>query len=424
MKKYHYVYKITNLSPTDERKYYIGVRSSKVEPELDTNYNSSSTYLKKALKEIGHKHFSKEVLSEFSNRELATQEEIRLHNLYDVAKNVEFYNMSKQTSTGFDPTGFINVIDERDNTTHYVSLKEYYELDHYVSWKKGMITALDIETGEYRNVTNSEFKKNEKLVGPNKGKVTIFDTKNNTTKMVTINEFKENDNYISINQNKTNVIDTRDGLRKKVTIDDYNKYDYYVSISKDTISILDEYGNYKMIPKQNFDGKKHKKSNLVLVKDKNTKQYKKVTQTEYKKNKNYITPGTGMVTILENGEIKRVSKDVYKNGNFKHLHSGKVTVKDIRLNKTKMVTLEEYENNIEYYVQIRCQRYEIYDNDGKLRHSISTGLERYCRQHNLPFRVLENSYINGGTPIYKNPSKKIIENGNIKYKGWYAIKVN
>lgn len=54
MKKYHYVYKITNNSPTDERKYYIGVRSSKVKPELDINYNSSSKYLKQALKEIGH----------------------------------------------------------------------------------------------------------------------------------------------------------------------------------------------------------------------------------------------------------------------------------------------------------------------------------------------------------------------------------
>ena len=37
MKKYHYVYKITNTNPTDERKYYIGIRSSIVKPEEDTN---------------------------------------------------------------------------------------------------------------------------------------------------------------------------------------------------------------------------------------------------------------------------------------------------------------------------------------------------------------------------------------------------
>ena len=104
--KIHYVYKITNLNPNDERLYYIGVRSTlKSSPDLDTNYRSSSKYLKAAIKEIGHNNFSKKILGVFETRELAVREEIKLHNLFDVAKNPLFYNKSKQTTTGFDTSG-------------------------------------------------------------------------------------------------------------------------------------------------------------------------------------------------------------------------------------------------------------------------------------------------------------------------------
>lgn len=104
--KIHYVYKITNINPTDERLYYIGVRStSKSSAELDTTYQSSSKYLKEAIKAIGSNNFKKEILSTWETRKIAVQEEIRLHNKFDVAKNPLFYNKAKQTSTGFDTSG-------------------------------------------------------------------------------------------------------------------------------------------------------------------------------------------------------------------------------------------------------------------------------------------------------------------------------
>ena len=49
--------------------------------------------------------FTKSILSIHPTRVAAVGEEIRLHNLYDVAKNPEYYNKAKQTSTGFDTTG-------------------------------------------------------------------------------------------------------------------------------------------------------------------------------------------------------------------------------------------------------------------------------------------------------------------------------
>lgn len=108
MKNYHYVYKIINNNPSDERQYYIGVRTAKgCTPDKDTEYWGSSKYLKESINEIGLENFSKEILSIWNTREEAVAEEIRLHTQFDVSKNPEFYNKSKQTTTGFDTGGVI-----------------------------------------------------------------------------------------------------------------------------------------------------------------------------------------------------------------------------------------------------------------------------------------------------------------------------
>jgi len=119
--KIHYVYKITNLNPTDKRLYYIGVRStSKASAELDTNYRSSSKPLKHVLKLMRNRNYKKEILSTWATRKLAITEEIRLHKLYDVGVNETYYNQSRQLDTGFDTSGFVNVVDIRDGKTKQV----------------------------------------------------------------------------------------------------------------------------------------------------------------------------------------------------------------------------------------------------------------------------------------------------------------
>ena len=98
----HYVYKITNINPVDERRFYIGVRTAECgNPENDTCYMGSSNYLDEAIREQGLEFFSKEILSTWETRELANLEEIRLHEEFDVDKNIEFYNKAKSKSTGF-----------------------------------------------------------------------------------------------------------------------------------------------------------------------------------------------------------------------------------------------------------------------------------------------------------------------------------
>ena len=105
MKKYHYVYRITN---TKENKYYYGVRSSKIEPKLDLGikYFSSSTD-KEFMKEQKENKdiFKYKVVKQFESKIEAINLEIKLHNIFNVGINESFYNKSKQSSKGFDTTG-------------------------------------------------------------------------------------------------------------------------------------------------------------------------------------------------------------------------------------------------------------------------------------------------------------------------------
>lgn len=76
---------------------YIGVRSCVCDPK-DDDYWSSSRHLPKDVKDT-HK---KRILKVHNDRKSAVEHEIGLHNKYDVAKNPEFYNRAKQTSTSYD----------------------------------------------------------------------------------------------------------------------------------------------------------------------------------------------------------------------------------------------------------------------------------------------------------------------------------
>lgn len=103
--KTHYVYKITNLNPTSSEYLYIGVHSDKNPNPLNDGYMETSKYLDKAMKTEGIINFNKEILSLWNTRKEAVQEEIRVHELFDVAVNPNYYNRSKQKAVGFDVTG-------------------------------------------------------------------------------------------------------------------------------------------------------------------------------------------------------------------------------------------------------------------------------------------------------------------------------
>jgi hypothetical protein len=102
---HHYTYKIIANNPTDTRRYYIGVRSCKCWPTEDVNYFGSCRKFKRWQKAQGTGGLEKKILAIWPSRELALEHEIRLHDMFDVAVDPEYWNRSKQTSTGFDTTG-------------------------------------------------------------------------------------------------------------------------------------------------------------------------------------------------------------------------------------------------------------------------------------------------------------------------------
>ncbi len=98
----HYVYNIIHKWTCMR---YIGVRSCPCDPRLDLGfggYISSST--DKEFKEeqrLYPKRFVYEILGIFNTREEAAAYEMELHLRYDVANNMDFYNMSRVTSSYF-----------------------------------------------------------------------------------------------------------------------------------------------------------------------------------------------------------------------------------------------------------------------------------------------------------------------------------
>jgi len=98
----HYTYIIRNKLT---KQVYIGVRSCNGPADDDIKYWGSCATLSEAINSTGICHFQKRILSTFKNRKEAVAHEILLHDRYDVSHSVKFYNVVKQTSTGFDNSG-------------------------------------------------------------------------------------------------------------------------------------------------------------------------------------------------------------------------------------------------------------------------------------------------------------------------------
>ena len=105
--RYHYTYML-KVDSDDERKFYIGVRSTKKHPIDDFEYLGSSRHLCNWIKEHGADKVSKEILARWDSRKEAVQHEMLLHQIFDVVKNPVFWNRSIQKSDGFDTTGTVS----------------------------------------------------------------------------------------------------------------------------------------------------------------------------------------------------------------------------------------------------------------------------------------------------------------------------
>lgn len=120
-----YVYCIKNII---NNKRYIGSRKCNGDPEDDLGIKYfSSSHNKEFMSEQKENPtlFEYEILKIFDNHKDMLEYEIYLHNLYDVGKNINFYNIVKQTSTGFSTSGCKRTDEIRQKISKGV--KKYFE---------------------------------------------------------------------------------------------------------------------------------------------------------------------------------------------------------------------------------------------------------------------------------------------------------
>ena len=179
-KNYSYVYLITEISTN---KKYIGVRSRDINPENDLGktYFSSSTNKdfinrQKSCKE----DYLYEVLSIFKTRKEANEEEIRLHDLYNVGINEKFYNKAKSKSNGFDTSGKIVVKDENNNTMLVPVNDPRYLSGELISTIKNKVVVKNKNDNIFQVDKNDPRYLSKELVSINKSKVAVKDKDGNT----------------------------------------------------------------------------------------------------------------------------------------------------------------------------------------------------------------------------------------------------
>jgi len=109
---------------------YFGVRTSEVEPELDTKYMGSGSRITESMKQLGKDKFTKEILAKFDNREDAMEyEEVYMAD-HDCVDSPDYYNLSAKSTGG--------------------------RFDYHEDLKKGLTSSPQEKNGAQKMTTKSE----------------------------------------------------------------------------------------------------------------------------------------------------------------------------------------------------------------------------------------------------------------------------
>lgn len=208
---YYIVYKTINLV---NGKYYIGAHST---DKLDDGYIGSGKILKKAIEKYGIENFKREIISFCdSKKEMFLLEKELLH---DNWKNEICYNVKPGGLGGWDHI-------PKDQNKNKVLCKDNYgniflidknvfeDSENLYGISKGLVTCLDLETGNIIQASTETFNKSKNLVGINFGRKESEETKRKKSKnmynrftvydmntgqfiQTTIDEYKNNDDLIT-----------------------------------------------------------------------------------------------------------------------------------------------------------------------------------------------------------------------------------
>ena len=170
---------------------------------------------------------------------------------------------------------------------------------------------------------------------------------------------------------------------------------------------------------------------MVTVFDTIANKHRRVTKAEFDNNSTLLGGTPGMVSVRDTRDntSKQVTQvEYHKYDYYVHTTKGLVTVIDTRDNKTKQVSKCAF-NQHDYYVGTSTKIIRIYDNNDKLQYTSKIKFKDFCKNNSLPFNAFYESHTNNASRLYmsfprKENETRVINNGNIKFKGWYAVSEN
>ncbi len=360
---------ITEIS-TDKK--YIGVRSCKINPKLDLGlkYFSSSRDEKFiANQAINPDNYKYEILSTHETRDLANKEEYRLHDLYDVGVNEQFYNKAKSSSYGFCIAGKITVKDKNGNTLAVNKDDPRYLSGELVHHTKGMHTVKHSITGETTTMPLDDQRYlSGEYVSISKGMIRCYDKLGNIHKVSNTDERFLAGELIAFSKDKLIAKDKNNNLYQVYKDDERLLNGELVSYFTDMVTIRNSDGTCSTISKEQFDGDDSLKGvnvGKVLCKDKDgncfvvSKDDERILSGEligFAANKvNVFDPVTGETMQVSKDDPRYISKELLPTNYMKSSEErseiaglGKKYVTDLKTYKIKRVdenyVLSEYES--------------------------------------------------------------------------------
>jgi uncharacterized cupin superfamily protein len=337
-KKYNYVYLITEISTGMK---YIGSRGTNKKDTMSDlkSYQSSSLDAEFIQKQKDNPDdFKYEILSYHETRDEATLEESRLHFLYDVKNNSNYYNQVNQTPTGFSTAGKTAVKDIKNDTTMLVSINDpLYLSGKLVGICKNKINVID-QSGKCIQINKSEMC--DKYHHINENKVTVKDKCNNILKVGIDDPRYLSGELVHINTGKVTVKDKNNNTLQ-VDIDDHRYLSgELISITVGKVPVKDKSGNKYLVdvddPRYLSGELIHINTGKVTVQDKDGNTFQVSKDDPRYLSGELISHAIGLISVRDkSGNTFQVSKDDhrYLSGELVGVNAGKIWINDGNINK-------------------------------------------------------------------------------------------
>ena len=225
---YSYVYRITDLNPSDDRKYYVGKHFNKSDNiELGVTYFTSSKIVSYLWKKYKNRFIYKIIKIFYDDLE-AIKFESKYHKRLNVQNNKNFYNVQNQT-----------------NTAHYERSNKVYIKD--IINKISYTIDCDVFYAN-KNIYQT----------PHKNKILAISPQNNSKTILVDKDIFYKNHMKGVNYNKLYVKNLLTGDKETISKDTYqkNKNKYYHILQK--ISVYDVKNKcYTIIDKNLFDGERY-----------------------------------------------------------------------------------------------------------------------------------------------------------------------